>query len=77
MAKLITIYAFTDKYTFNGLTIVVKSELHNHHTFCFCFACFSVHCLAFLRKTGLLYLNSEDCDKIIEESMERRMICSG
>lgn len=35
-----------------------ESQGSRHPTFCR--ACFSVHCLAFLRKTGLLYLNSED-----------------
>lgn len=35
-----------------------KVRAARHPTFCR--ACFSVHCMAFLRKTGLLYLNSED-----------------
>lgn len=54
-----------------------KIRAAQHHTFGFCLACFSVHCLAFLRKTGLLYLNSEDWEEIREASMEREKIRSG
>lgn len=56
-AHLINSCTYTDTFTRNrrGRS---KVRAARHPTFCR--ACFSVHCMAFLRKTGLLYLNSED-----------------